>query len=325
MYEFHDSHVHLTNYVQEGTDPIRFLRIMGERVGRAVLFGIPLQQQWIHRLTAERPRYYLESAAPLYYYSFVDAMMAVFYGRLTDSQQARFDPMITGFNPSDMYGADHIKRVLALFPGVFVGIGEFTIHKEFVTSKVVGEIASLNDPSLDRIFEVAGEIGLVVLIHNDIDTPFSSEGRPPAHLDRIKNLFRRHKNTTTIWAHVGLGRVIGPVENHLAIFDDMLADPDFAHVHFDISWNEVAKYLDFTPTTVERAATVVERYPTRFLFGTDEVAPIDAEKYFGVYRLYERLFRTLGPQASEAVRMRNHERLFDQARARVRAWERAQR
>ena len=34
--------------------------------------------------------------------------------------------MITGFNPADMYAADHISRVLQTFPGVFSGIGEFT-------------------------------------------------------------------------------------------------------------------------------------------------------------------------------------------------------
>ena len=34
--------------------------------------------------------------------------------------------MITGFNPADMYGVDHIRRVLKTFPGVFTGIGEFT-------------------------------------------------------------------------------------------------------------------------------------------------------------------------------------------------------
>ncbi len=47
--------------------------------------------------------------------------------------------MITGFNPADMYAVDHIRRVLALFPGSISGIGEFTIHKEFVSSKVAGK------------------------------------------------------------------------------------------------------------------------------------------------------------------------------------------
>ena len=67
--------------------------------------------------------------------------------------------MITGFNPADMYAADHIRRVLQTFPGVFSGIGEFTIHKEFVSSKVAGETASLQNPALDRILDFAERSG----------------------------------------------------------------------------------------------------------------------------------------------------------------------
>jgi hypothetical protein len=33
-------------------------------------------------------------------------------------------------------------------------------------------------PALDRLLDFAAEVGLVVLIHNDIDTPFSKEGDP---------------------------------------------------------------------------------------------------------------------------------------------------
>ena len=94
------------------------------------------------------------------------------YRSLTPAEQARFDPMITGFNPADMYAADHIRRVLTTFPGVFSGIGEFSIHKEFVSSKIAGETASLTNPALDRILDFAAEAGLVVIIHNDIDMPF---------------------------------------------------------------------------------------------------------------------------------------------------------
>ena len=85
--------------------------------------------------------------------------------------------MITGFNPADMYGVDHIRRVLQTFPGVFTGIGEFSIHKEFVSSKIAGETASLTNPALDRILDFAAEAGLVVILHNDIDMPFAKAGR----------------------------------------------------------------------------------------------------------------------------------------------------
>jgi hypothetical protein len=162
-YDVNDSHFHLTNYIQEGTDIRTFLDIMGKRVGRSTLFGIPLQQSWSYRVSADlAPTYYLDSDADLYYYSFTDAFIAMAYRSLSKKQQARFDPMITGFNPTDMYAADHIRRVLQTFPGVFSGIGEFTIHKEFVSSKIAGDVASLTDPALDRILDFAGEVGLVV-------------------------------------------------------------------------------------------------------------------------------------------------------------------
>ena len=81
------------------------------------------------------------------------------YRSLSPQERARFDPMITGFNPADMYAADHIKRVLRTFPGVFEGIGEFTIHKEFVSAKVAGGAASLINPALDRILDLADDGG----------------------------------------------------------------------------------------------------------------------------------------------------------------------
>src|SRR5262249_27290093 len=141
-YEFNDSHFHLTNYIQEGTDIHDFLQIMGDKAGRAAIFGIPLQQQWSYRVDGENaPTYYLNTDAPLYYYSFTDAWIAMAYKSLPSEQRARLDPMITGFNPADMYAVDHIRRVLQTFPGVFSGIGEFSIHKEFVAGKIAGEVA----------------------------------------------------------------------------------------------------------------------------------------------------------------------------------------
>src|ERR1700761_5504891 len=121
--ELNDVHFHLTNYIQEGTDIHEFLKIMGTKVGRVAIFGIPLQQEWSYDVDGDNaPTYYLHSDAPLYYYSFTDAYMAMAYKSLSKDEQQRLDPMITGFNPTDMYGADHIRRVLLTFPGVFSGI-----------------------------------------------------------------------------------------------------------------------------------------------------------------------------------------------------------
>ena len=321
-YEFNDVHFHLTNYVQEGTDIHRFLTIMGNEVGRVALFGIPLQQTWSYSVDGNRaPTYYLQSDSPLYYYSFTDAWIAMAYKSLTKNEQARFDPMITGFNPSDMYAADHIRRVLLTFPGVFSGIGEFSIHKEFVSAKIAGEVASLRDPALDRILDFAAEVGLVVLIHNDMDIPFAKEGSQPAYLEEMKALLKRHPNTTIIWAHTGMGRVVRPITNHAANLAAILSDPAFSHVYFDISWDEVAKYIVATPESTRIAADLINRFPERFLFGTDTVAPQAQQQYLTVYHQYKPLWDLLSKETSDKVRKGNYERIFDNARRKVRAWE----
>jgi hypothetical protein len=323
-YDFDDSHFHLTNYVQEGTDAGDLVKMMGTTIGRSTLFGIPLQQEWSYENSGDfAPTYYLQTDAPLYYYSFTDAYIAMQYKSLSPAQQARLDPMITGFNPTDMYAADHIKRVLLTFPGVFEGIGEFTIHKEFVSSKISGETASLKNPALDRILDFAGEVGLVVILHCDINMPFPKAGQEPYLLSQLKDLFKRHPKTTIIWAHVGTGRIVRPLEEQAAIVRKILEDPAFNHVYFDISWDEVAKYVVATPQTTKRVADLINQYPDRVLFGTDVVAPKGLDAMTTVFHMYDPLWKLLTPETSQKVRMGNYERLFDQARTNVRAWEKA--
>src|SRR5512134_3992927 len=88
-YLLHDGHFHLTNYVQEGTDIRDFLKIMGDKVGRVALFGIPLQQTWSYRNSGDfAPTYYLQTDAPLYYYSFTDASIAMAYLSLPKADRA---------------------------------------------------------------------------------------------------------------------------------------------------------------------------------------------------------------------------------------------
>jgi hypothetical protein len=322
--QFSDSHFHLTNYIQEGPSAGEVLKLMGDRVCRTTLFGIPLQQEWSYRESGDvAPTYYLEADAPLYYYSFTDAAIALEYRALTPAQQKRVDPMITGFNPADMYAADHVKRVLTLFPGVFTGVGEFSVHKEFVSPKIAGGGASLTDPSLDRLLDFAGQVGLVVVLHNDMVRPFTKDAKVRGYFDQLTALYARHPDTTIIWAHAGMGRIIQPVKSEAAYLEEILGNPAMKNVMFDLSWDEVAKYLVASDEASTQAAALINKYPDRFLFGSDVVAPRSPGQYFAVYETYKPLWAKLTPETREKVLKGNYERLFDAARVKVRAWEKA--
>jgi len=126
-----------------------------------------------------------------------------------------------------------------------------------------------------------------------------------------------------IWAHLGLGRIVRPVEGQLGIFERALANPGLKHLYLDISWDETAKYVTSSPEAVKRVAALINKYPDRFLFGSDVVAPASIDAPMAVYKAYEPLWKELTPEARHAVLFGNYERLFDAARVRVRAWEKA--
>ena len=126
---------------------------------------------------------------------------------------------------------------------------------------------------------------------------------------------------TIIWAHMGLGRTVPPNGSHATRIEEILSDPDLHHVYFDISWDEVAKYVVASSEATKIMADLMQRHPDRFLFGTDAVAPTDQYKYLRVFSQYEPLWRSLDSETSRKVRLLNYERIFDEARGKVRRWE----
>jgi predicted TIM-barrel fold metal-dependent hydrolase len=165
--------------------------------------------------------------------------------------------------------------------------------------------------------------------------PFAKEGAEPVFLKQVKELLRRHPKTTIIWAHMGLGRVVHPVQSQATpgsaerspayrdIIVAMLNDATLNHVYFDISWDEVAKYAISSPEIEKRTSEVLNRYPDRFLFGTDNVAPADQAAQLRVFELWNPIWKMLTPEAGRKVRLENYERLFNEGRRKVRAWEKA--
>jgi predicted TIM-barrel fold metal-dependent hydrolase len=173
-----------------------------------------------------------------------------------------------------------------------------------------------------------------VLLHNDLDMPFARPDTEPVHLAQLKSVLRRHPSATLIWAHIGLGRVVFPVQSAASapaaervpgqmgrIVLGILEDPTLAHVHFDLSWDELAKYIVESPETIRNSADIINAHPDRILFGTDEVAPRDSAAHLRVYERYAPLWAALTPETRTKVLKGNYERVFDAARRNVRAWE----
>jgi len=367
-----DSHFHVANYAMQGV-PLKTLldKYMGDKIVRSVVFGLPLEQKWnLYEHYADDkmpPNYYLGPKAGLYYYSAIDVLIAMDFLKLSAVDKARLDPMIVGFNPMDQYGVNHIKRMLLLFPGVFSGIGEFSVHKELVGDKIEddpikydmapGESLppdacdscrnTLYNPSLKTILDFAGEAGLMVCIHSDIyPARITYDGKIVSLLPAepftagMKHLCAQSPKATVYWAHTGLGRFVKPAPNHLQLVSEVLdACPNW---YTDLSWDLVQAYMvDPKPgmPSLDEWANFVKKYQDRILWGSDTViytrnkiddkgnlvmgTEMPVEDYLAVKEILKPLWEKVGPEATNKVRYANHVRLFDAARAKVRAWEAA--
>ena len=101
--------------------------------------------------------------------------------------------------------------------------------------------------------------------------------------------------------------------SHLEIIEFALKDKELNNLYYDISWDQVAKYIIATPGSLQRTADLINKYPNRFLFGTDNVSP-NQETYYNVYEMYQPLWDILTEEARHKILMGNYERLFDKAK-----------
>jgi predicted TIM-barrel fold metal-dependent hydrolase len=299
-----DSHFHIANYAMQGVSLKTLIdRYMGDKVLRSVVFPLPLQQKWDpfehFGNDSMPPNYYLGTKAGMYYYSFIDTMVAMDYLRLSDADKARLDPMIVGFNPMDKYGVQHIKRMLLLFPGVFAGIGEFSVHKEIVADKISDDPVlanippgepmppdatyfsknSLYNPNLETIFDFAAEAGLIVNLHSDIyparvtyNGKLISAYPEKPYTAGMKHLGSQSPETIVCWAHTGLGRFVKPAPDHLETVSEILdACPNW---YSDLSWDIVQQYIvepEPGMPSLDEWADFVTKYQDRVLWGSDTV------------------------------------------------------
>jgi hypothetical protein len=58
---------------------------------------------------------------------------------------------------------------------------------------------------------------------------------------------------------------------------------------------------------ISRTAEVISKYPARFMFGTDNVAPDKQEKQLNVYHIYDPLWKAIGEETTYKVTKGNYE------------------
>jgi predicted TIM-barrel fold metal-dependent hydrolase len=185
-----------------------------------------------------------------------------------------------------------------------------------------GNRIRINDPRIDPVWELCGELGIPVLIHSADPKPFwmphdslnerwlELKLRPgrkrsddnPASWETIigeaHDLFRRHSNTTFINAHMGW------FPNNLEKLGTLLDEIPNMYV-------EIGAVIAELGRQPRNAAKFFEKYQDRVLFGKDSYQPGEYPTYFRVlesddeyfpyYKRYHAFWKMYGLDLSDEI------------------------
>lgn len=274
-YHYTDAHLHYVDFFQETEGMAALLKQMdANRVDHVMISGIPLAKKW-HEDEPKRPRYYAGDDADAYWYSATDFYVAAAIGDLNETQRQRFHPFITGFNPVDKNADAHVARLLKLYPGLWQGIGEVFTRHDDLTAITTGETPRANNEAMARVYHLAAEHDLPVLLHSNIT---SKREDNPLYLAEVEEPLRNHPHTRFIWAHAGtsleLHRHQPKLDFVLPTLQRMLEA--YPNLYIDLSWSVLRPYLlDKQNKPDKDWLALVKRYPERFMLGSDVVGKFD--------------------------------------------------
>ncbi len=270
-YAYSDAHLHYVDFFQESQGMEKLLEAMDRgRIEHVMLSGIPVAKKW-HENEPKRPRYYAGDDAPVYWYSATDVLVAAAMEELEPAQRKRFHPFLSGFNPNDKNADAHIRRMLELNPGLWQGIGEVFTRHDDVTALTEGDTPRANNEALARVYHLAAEFDLPVMLHSNIT---SKRERNPLYLAELEEPLRNHPHTRFIWAHAGtsmeLHRHQEKLEFLLPVVERLL--DEYPNLFIDLSWTMLEPYLlDRQGRPDPQWVALVERHPDRFMLGSDVV------------------------------------------------------
>ncbi|WP_173940211.1 amidohydrolase family protein [Pseudomonas sp. GW456-12-10-14-LB2] len=270
-YTYSDAHLHYVDFFQETAGMPKLLTAMKENsIEHVMISGIPVAKKW-HEDEPKRPRYYAGDDADAYWYSATDVIVADAVQKLTPEQRQYFHPFLSGFNPNDKNSATHIQRMLDLYPGLWQGIGEVFTRHDDLTALTSGDTPRANNEAMTRIYHLAAEHDLPVMLHSNIT---SKREKNPLYLKEIEEPLRNHPHSRFIWAHAGTS---AEIHRHQTQLDFLLPTltrmlEAYPNLFIDLSWSLLTPYL-LDEKSQPRAEWVqlVERYPDRFMIGSDVV------------------------------------------------------
>ncbi len=271
-YELIDSHLHYQDFTQQSEGFAVLAEAMQKiNVKGAVIFGMPMTKMWDEN-APKSPTYYMSNDSRTYYYSGTDFILAEAlkqYKEKNKDSSVTFYPFACGVNTNDLYAYEQLEQLLKLYPDTFFGIGEIMLRHDDLTSLTYGEPPRPNSKGMLRIYDLASEKKLPVLIHHNITASYD---KGTLYLNELEQSleYAKGKNVKVIWAHVGVSRRVETPSPLLLETAQKLIEK-YPNLYIDISWLVFDDYINKNTKEMEAWADLIIKKEDHFMIGSDKV------------------------------------------------------
>ncbi|MBS4174991.1 amidohydrolase family protein [Bacillus sp. FJAT-49736] len=209
-----------------------------------------------------------------------------------DDYKQRPDLVYPSFAGVNIYSKDGIKYAKDNLEKGYLAIGELAAASTYspVVSNLEWKGEDPTSGNLGEIYNLAAKYKVPVLLH--IDPP----GGAP--IEGLKRALTEHPHTNIIFGHANVANTPERIEDLLKNYDNLYIDFFAGYTEYDESSSY--KIKDFIP--------LIEKYPNKFLFGTDGGFGIGYDN--AINAIYETIDQ-LSPETAVKVAYQNYERLIE--------------
>eukprot|EP00931_Biecheleriopsis_adriatica_P038239 TRINITY_DN21923_c0_g1_i2.p1 TRINITY_DN21923_c0_g1~~TRINITY_DN21923_c0_g1_i2.p1 ORF type:complete len:822 (-),score=171.45 TRINITY_DN21923_c0_g1_i2:68-2167(-) len=310
-----DVHLHMLDFLHKSSGTRSIMEAMdGCGVEKAVLIGMPCVKKWSSS-EPEQPLYYQDDNGQCYVYAYSDQMIADAWLALDDKQRARFAPVMSAFNPTDINGISHVQRMWDKYPGMWRGLGEIMCRHDDLTALLQDdESPVINHMAMRPIYEFCIEKDLNCMVHHNADrTAKENASGVHEYVWEVKEVLDAFPDLKLIWAHAGVSR-----RTHQPTHAEMICElvATYPNLHIDMSWVVWEEVVCDPQTGKPKQAWIdaFSTHPTRFSIGSDQVgqfiSPAGANILRGEIEKYWALADVLSAETAAMILRGNAQRIW---------------
>ncbi len=305
-YHFNDIHFHPKNFVMHGDALSKIYQDSNNNcVDKILVNSLPLVEHWSE--DGSKPVYYTDDKSKFYWNSISDIPTFEEYKKLPENQKSKFFFLINGFLHFDMNAIEAVQTTIELYKDLpIVGFGEI-FGEHDIMSDQMNPPSKIDSKALDKIYQLAGKNNWFVMIHNNLSHRSFKGPTKPIHQTTIEKVLKRHRNTMFILPHAGVMRNI-VIDDLTKVISNMLRNNN--NLYIDISFVVLENYIMADGNVSKDWIELIEKYPNRFLFGTDNLG---GYKDFYDVKKYIPLLDSLKPKTAEKLARNNFEYLINRA------------